>query len=113
MMKARTKPNSAIASTKAMPRNIVVRTMPACLGLTGHRLDGLADEEADADARADGAEAEDEAVPDVAITPVLLREDGGAMWVLRRVESDRGRLSDADARSISGRGAASRRCTRP
>src|SRR5438874_8089754 len=32
MMKARTNPNRASASVKAMPRNIVVRTMPADSG---------------------------------------------------------------------------------
>ena len=32
MMKARTKPKSASASVKAMPRNMVVRTMPAASG---------------------------------------------------------------------------------
>ena len=32
MMKARTKPKSASASVKAMPRNMVVRTMPADSG---------------------------------------------------------------------------------
>src|SRR4051794_20876757 len=32
MMNARTKPNSARASVKAMPRNMVVRTMPADSG---------------------------------------------------------------------------------
>ena len=32
MMNARTKPNRARASVKAMPRNMVVRTMPAASG---------------------------------------------------------------------------------
>ena len=32
---------SASASAKAMPRNIVVRTMPADLGLARHRLIAL------------------------------------------------------------------------
>ena len=41
---------------KAMPRNMVVGPAGG-LGLAGHGLDGLADEVADADARADGREA--------------------------------------------------------
>ena len=48
---------SASASANAMPRNIVVRTVRLHLGLARHRLDGVADDEADADARADGREA--------------------------------------------------------
>ena len=44
----------ASASVKAMPRNMVVRTMPAALGLAGHGRDGVAHHDADADAGADG-----------------------------------------------------------
>ena len=36
---------SASASANAMPRNIVVRTVACHLGLAGHGLDGLADDE--------------------------------------------------------------------
>ena len=48
----------------AIPRNIVVRTVPGHLGLAGHRGDGVADHDADADARADGRGAVDDAGTD-------------------------------------------------
>ena len=63
-MNASTKPKSASASVNAMPRNIVVRTMPADLGLARHRGDGVADHDADADARADGGAAVHDASTD-------------------------------------------------
>ena len=63
-MNASTNPKSASASVNAMPRNIVVRTVPADFGLPRHRGDGVADHEADADAGTDGGAAVDDPTAD-------------------------------------------------
>ena len=80
MMKERTKPKRARASVKAMPRNMVVRTMPAASGWRAMARDGVADDDADADAGADGGAAVDDAAADGGeagdeLAGVLLGED--------------------------------------
>ena len=80
MMNARTNPNRASASVKAMPRNMVVRTMPADSGCLAIAVMALADDEADADAGADRGAAIDDASADgrearLELARVLLRKD--------------------------------------
>ena len=53
-MKASTNPNSARASTNPMPDEHVRADVGRRLGLPGHRLERLADQETDAETRPDG-----------------------------------------------------------
>ena len=64
MMNARTNPNSASASVNAMPRNIVVRTVPADSGWRAMAVIALPTTKTDADAGADGGAAVDDASTD-------------------------------------------------
>ena len=64
----------------AMPRNIVVRTVPADSGWRAHRGDGVTDDETDADAGADGGATVDDAASDcgqalLELSRVLRREN--------------------------------------